>query len=488
MARAHGRRRRGLSSIQPMRPSTNRWASSASLPNHMPRARPVERDVGEPGLGEQAAHPAGVGERERAGVGRRRRQVTSRGERPGDLADPLVAGQGLPGHEQQPSARAQGAADVGERGDVVAEEHRAVRLMATSKASGSNGWICASACANVALVTPSSAARRRAMSSIRDDRSTPSAEPADAARAASRVVCPVPQPTSSTRSPSPIAAAVEQPLVVGGDRPVEVLGVRRPSRRPRRRPRRGAGRRSTSRLAAALVAVIDRPPANLPLGVSCISQRENHVKSSGDDHTSYAILGLLAVKPWTTHELVQQVDRSLRRIWPRAQSKLYEEPKKLVAHGYAEATDDSVGRRRRTRYTITAKAGGRSPPGCRSRATGHPSSSSSCSRSASPTAAARPTSSPTSRPRGAWVLEQNEENLATARAYLEGTRCVSRARRAQPAGGPLPHRLLRHGRPLDRLGVRARRRLADDVRSAPFDVSEAEESLRRVERVQKVMR
>ena len=71
--------------------------------------------------------------------------------------------------------------------------------------------------------------------------------------------------------------------------------------------------------------------------------------------TSYAILGLLAVKPWTTHELVQQVDRSLRRLWPRAQSKLYEEPKKLVAHGYAKATDDSVGRRRRTRYTITAK-------------------------------------------------------------------------------------------------------------------------------------
>ena len=71
--------------------------------------------------------------------------------------------------------------------------------------------------------------------------------------------------------------------------------------------------------------------------------------------TSYAILGLLAVKPWTTHELVQQVDRSTRRIWPRAQSKLYEEPKKLVAHGLARATDDSVGRRRRTRYTITAK-------------------------------------------------------------------------------------------------------------------------------------
>ena len=45
----------------------------------------------------------------------------------------------------------------------------------------------------------------------------------------------------------------------------------------------------------------------------------------------------------------------MRRIWPRAQSKLYEEPKKLVAHGFARATDDPVGRRRRTRYTITAK-------------------------------------------------------------------------------------------------------------------------------------
>ena len=71
--------------------------------------------------------------------------------------------------------------------------------------------------------------------------------------------------------------------------------------------------------------------------------------------TSYAILGLLAIKPWTTHELVQQVNRSLRRLWPRAQSKLYEEPKKLVAHGFARAEEDWVGRRRRTRYTITKR-------------------------------------------------------------------------------------------------------------------------------------
>ena len=51
--------------------------------------------------------------------------------------------------------------------------------------------------------------------------------------------------------------------------------------------------------------------------------------------TSYAVLGLLAIKPWSSYELTQQMDRSLGRIWPRATSKLYEEPKKLVEHGFA---------------------------------------------------------------------------------------------------------------------------------------------------------
>ena len=71
--------------------------------------------------------------------------------------------------------------------------------------------------------------------------------------------------------------------------------------------------------------------------------------------TSYAILGLLAVKPWSTYELTQQMGRSLGHMWPRASSKLYEEPKKLVEHGLARATEDQVGRRPRTVYSITAK-------------------------------------------------------------------------------------------------------------------------------------
>jgi PadR family transcriptional regulator AphA len=71
--------------------------------------------------------------------------------------------------------------------------------------------------------------------------------------------------------------------------------------------------------------------------------------------TSYAILGLLAVKPWTTYELAQQMRKALGQFWPRAESKLYEEPKKLVAHGLARAASEMVGERPRTVYSITPK-------------------------------------------------------------------------------------------------------------------------------------
>lgn len=70
--------------------------------------------------------------------------------------------------------------------------------------------------------------------------------------------------------------------------------------------------------------------------------------------TSYAVLGLLSVKPWSSYELTQQMDRSLGRVWPRAVSKLYEEPKKLASHGLARPAIQQNGRRRRTVYTITA--------------------------------------------------------------------------------------------------------------------------------------
>lgn len=69
--------------------------------------------------------------------------------------------------------------------------------------------------------------------------------------------------------------------------------------------------------------------------------------------TSYVILGLLALRPWSTYELAQQMKRSIRYYWPRAESGIYEEPKKLVALGLATATREYVGRRPRTVYAIT---------------------------------------------------------------------------------------------------------------------------------------
>ena len=70
--------------------------------------------------------------------------------------------------------------------------------------------------------------------------------------------------------------------------------------------------------------------------------------------TSYALLSLLAVKPWSTYELAQQMTRSLGVIWPRAVSVLYEEPKKLVRLGFATSSGEPTGNRRRTVYSITA--------------------------------------------------------------------------------------------------------------------------------------
>ena len=71
--------------------------------------------------------------------------------------------------------------------------------------------------------------------------------------------------------------------------------------------------------------------------------------------TSYSILGLLSLRSWSTYELAEQMRRALGLFWPRAESGIYREPKKLVDHGLARSTEEYVGQRARTRYTITAK-------------------------------------------------------------------------------------------------------------------------------------
>ena len=69
--------------------------------------------------------------------------------------------------------------------------------------------------------------------------------------------------------------------------------------------------------------------------------------------TSYAVLGLLDIQTWSTYELTKQMRRTLRYVWPRAESNLYREPQRLVDAGFATAEQRLVGRRNRTEYSIT---------------------------------------------------------------------------------------------------------------------------------------
>ena len=51
--------------------------------------------------------------------------------------------------------------------------------------------------------------------------------------------------------------------------------------------------------------------------------------------TSHLTLAFLTLRRWSAYELAEQVARGWADYWPRAASGIYEEPKKLVAHGLA---------------------------------------------------------------------------------------------------------------------------------------------------------
>lgn len=69
--------------------------------------------------------------------------------------------------------------------------------------------------------------------------------------------------------------------------------------------------------------------------------------------TTYALLGLLALRPHTGYELTQQVRTSVRLVWPASESNLYREQHRLVRLGWARVEAEPAGRRTRKRYTIT---------------------------------------------------------------------------------------------------------------------------------------
>ena len=68
---------------------------------------------------------------------------------------------------------------------------------------------------------------------------------------------------------------------------------------------------------------------------------------------SFAILGFLAIRPWSTYELTKLLGRSVQYVMPRTEANRYQEPKRLVEAGLATAADESVGQRPRTVYSIT---------------------------------------------------------------------------------------------------------------------------------------
>lgn len=69
--------------------------------------------------------------------------------------------------------------------------------------------------------------------------------------------------------------------------------------------------------------------------------------------TSFALLGQLSLRPWSTYELAQQKVRYFRYVWPRAESAIYREIKRLADDGLVEGTRERTGKRSRTVYSIT---------------------------------------------------------------------------------------------------------------------------------------
>ncbi|WP_042388230.1 PadR family transcriptional regulator [Streptacidiphilus melanogenes] len=197
--------------------------------------------------------------------------------------------------------------------------------------------------------------------------------------------------------------------------------------------------------------------------------------------TSYAILGLLSVRPWSTYELAQQMDRSLGRIWPRARSKIYEEPKKLVRHGLARAERQLVGRRPRTVYAITAEGRETLAAWLREPGDGPVLECEQLLQVFFAESASPADTLATVRAARAWAVERNRGNLAAARDYQAGE-------------GPFPERvaqLLLVGRFLTdyyRLvaewadwAAELVERWPDDLRDAPVAAEHFAETVRRAE-------
>jgi DNA-binding PadR family transcriptional regulator len=71
--------------------------------------------------------------------------------------------------------------------------------------------------------------------------------------------------------------------------------------------------------------------------------------------TSYAVLGMYALRAWTPYELAQQMRRSLAYCWPISERAVYNEPERLLASGHLDRADPDGAPQARRRYEITPR-------------------------------------------------------------------------------------------------------------------------------------
>ena len=72
---------------------------------------------------------------------------------------------------------------------------------------------------------------------------------------------------------------------------------------------------------------------------------------------TWAVLGLLGVKPMSGYEIKRSVDRTIRHFWAASYGQIYPELKRLEDAGWISGKDASQGERARRVYKLTAQGG-----------------------------------------------------------------------------------------------------------------------------------
>ena len=71
--------------------------------------------------------------------------------------------------------------------------------------------------------------------------------------------------------------------------------------------------------------------------------------------TSYAILGVLAIKPRTAYELALEMRHCFEYFWPRDDARVYRDAQSLTDGGLVISDKQFIGKRPRTTYSITTE-------------------------------------------------------------------------------------------------------------------------------------